>query len=88
MLKIIFTEHYARAYKKLDEHLKQEVKAAVELFKNPAHHRRLRLHKLHGSMKHYHSFSVNYNVRIVVRIIKNRAVAILIDVGDHSLYEY
>ena len=87
MLEIIFTERYARAYKKLADHLKQEVREAVALFRNPANHLRLRLHKLHGGLKHYHSFSVNYKVRIVVRIVKKKAIAILIDIGDHSLYE-
>ncbi len=87
MLQIIFTERYTRSYKKLGAHLKQEVKDAVELFRDPANNQRLRLHKLHGRMNSYHSFSINYRVRIVVRLVKKKAIAILIDVGDHSLYE-
>ncbi|MBI4067864.1 type II toxin-antitoxin system mRNA interferase toxin, RelE/StbE family [Candidatus Kaiserbacteria bacterium] len=87
MLEIIFTEYYARAYKKLGDHLKQEVREAIVLFRNPANHKRLRLHKLHGRLSAYHSFSVNYNVRIIVRIVKKKTVVLLIDIGDHSLYE-
>ena len=87
MLRVIFTDHYVRAYQRLSPQLKEEVKTAVELFKNPVNHQRIRFHKLHGRMKSLHSFSVNYRVRIIVRIVKKQAVALHIDVGDHSLYE-
>ena len=87
MLQVIYTTEYARSYKRLSPQLKIEVKEKVEQFRDPRNHERLRLHKLHGDMKAYHSFSVNYSVRVIVRIVNKKAIAFIIDVGDHSIYE-
>jgi len=87
MWEVAFTAHFVRSLNKLPPPLQDEVIEKIKLLKNPVHHQRLRLHKLHGVMKHYHSFSVNYRVRVIIQIIKKQAIALLIDVGDHSLYK-
>ena len=87
MLEILYTTEYIRAYKKLPLELKNEVKEKVEQFKNPRNHVQLRLHKLHGDMKSYHSFSVNYSVRVIVRLVKKKAIAFMIDIGSHDVYQ-
>jgi mRNA-degrading endonuclease YafQ of YafQ-DinJ toxin-antitoxin module len=85
MLSVAYTPKFVRAYKKLVPELKQEVKRAIEDFKNPSSHERLRVHKLAGPSKDRHSFSVNYSTRIVFTYLKKDSALLLI-VGDHEVY--
>lgn len=37
-------------------------------------------------MRAYHIFFVTHSVRIIVRIVRKKAIAYIIDVGDHDVY--
>ena len=65
MLTVGYIPEFVRSYKKLEPELQEEVWEKIELFKNPANHRELRVHKLHGKFKDCFSFSVNYRVRVI-----------------------
>ena len=87
MLELIYTAPFVRKLNALETALQDEVIEKLELFRDPKNHERLRLHKLRGEMKAYHSFSVNYTTRVVVRIVKKKAIAFMVDVGDHDVYQ-
>jgi addiction module RelE/StbE family toxin len=86
MIAIEYAPSFLKQLKKLDRALVDEVEEKIELFRNPAHHTHLRVHKLKGALQGKYSFSVNYRFRIVfVWLSKNEAG--LLRIGDHSIYD-
>ncbi|MBI5793552.1 hypothetical protein HZA87_00475 [Candidatus Uhrbacteria bacterium] len=85
MVQVAYTPKFVRAYKKLVPGLQIEVKQALELFADKGNHDRLRVHKLSGRMEDRYSFSVNYKIRVVFRFLPDGR-ALLLTVGDHSIY--
>ena len=84
-MNVAYTSVFVRQLKSLDSDLQSEALEQIELFKNQKNHKRLRVHKLHGSLKDRWSFSVNYRVRIVFRYhTKNEAI--LLAIGTHEVY--
>ncbi len=86
MMKIIYAPKFVRAFGKLEESLKEEVLEKIELLKNNKNHQKLKVHKLHGRMKDYSSFSVNYKWRIVFQFESKNEIQLLA-VGDHVVYQ-
>ena len=86
MFKIRFTPRFARQAKNLDEDLFQEVLEKVELLKERKNHQLLKVHKLHGVLSAFHSFSVNYKTRIVFEFSGPDEIWCHY-VGDHGIYK-
>ena len=86
MIRVISTSGFLRDYKKLPEGLQKEAKERIVLFKENPRMPTLRFHKLHGGLKGYWSFSVNYKFRVVVEEDAKDIFALLA-VGDHDVYE-
>ena len=82
-MKVVYTPAFKKSFKKLDKPLQKTAWKKLEIFKKDQFDPKLRTHKLKGG--NFFSFSVNYRVRIIFKIIDNRVV--LIDIGDHSLYK-
>ncbi|MEO5583549.1 MAG: plasmid stabilization protein, partial [Saprospiraceae bacterium] len=61
-------------------------KSLLLLEANPFHPS-LRLHKLKGNLVEYHSVSIDLKYRILIDFIIQDDKIILIDIGDHGLYE-
>lgn len=57
-------------------------KTLLLLSQNP-HHPSLRLHKLSGKLKDYHSVSINLKYRITIDFVIEDDVIILIDITNH-----
>lgn len=86
MLSFVYAPVFVRQYSKLDKNLQEEVLEKLEMFKNTSNHKKLRVHKLKGSLKDCYSFSVNYSHRIVFSYSTKSEVNIL-SVGDHDIYK-
>jgi addiction module RelE/StbE family toxin len=86
-MEVAFKPSFLRSFKKLPIALQQEAKEKIELFKKSRNHEQLQAHKLHGELSKYYSFSVNYRYRIVFTWEKKRESAIMVAIGDHSLYD-
>lgn len=86
MIRVFFAPSFDRLMRKLEPDLAQAVSDVLVLFKNPKNHRRLKVHKLHGHLKHLHAFSIDYRHRVIFSWIEKRK-ALLLDFGDHSIYE-
>ena len=85
MITIGYTREFIRAYDKLPNALKEEVKGRIQSFKDKKNHQRLKVHKLHGKYKDFFGFSVDRKYRIMFEwISKNEAL--LHTVGDHAIY--
>ena len=88
MIEIGFTASFMRESKKLakmNAELREEIAEAIDLFKHRKNHQKLKVHKLHGNLKDFHSFSVNYQYRIIFEWITNNK-AVFHDVDDHDMY--
>ena len=83
-MKISYHPQFVRQFRRLPEDLQDEVMEKIELFeknpKNPA----LKTHKLHGRLKDYSAFSVNYSHRIVFDVVSKEAI--LLEIGNHDIY--
>lgn len=86
MYQISFKSAFIKQIKDLDEGLCQEVLKRVELLKHKSNHRMLKVHKLHGGLSNYFSFSINYRIRAVFQFeFKNEIV--LLAIGNHDIYK-
>lgn len=88
MIKVIYTASFIRELKRVgqrDKQLYEEVLEKMEFFKDRKNHKRLRVHKLHGRLANYLSFSINYRFRIVFEF-KAKNTCVLHDIGDHEIY--
>lgn len=85
--KIIQTEEYFKKLKKfikkhpqvLDRYIK-----TIELLEVDPFHPSLRLHKLQGKLRVYHSVSINMQYRVVIDFIFQDKEIIPIDIGTHD----
>jgi addiction module RelE/StbE family toxin len=85
--KIVITEYYFKKLKKfikkhpevLDRYIKM-----IEILEIDPFHPSLRIHKLKGRLKEYHSISINMQYRVVIDFIIDDGMIIPIDIGTHD----
>lgn len=85
--KIIRTDEYFKKLKKfmkkhpevLDRYIK-----TIELLEVDPYHPSLRIHKLQGKLRIYHSISINMKYRIAIDFIIKDKEIIPIDIGTHD----
>lgn len=85
MLTISFKPSFLRKMNRLDADLREEAIEKINLLKDIKNHRLLKVHKLHGPLSGWFSFSVNYKARIVFEYVSRTEVALL-SIGDHDVY--
>ncbi len=87
-MEVAFRPSFVRQLNALDMHLREEIIESIEEFKNPIHHKRLRVHPLKGKLKGFYSFSVNFRYRVIFEWIgRGKKLAVLAQVGDHDIYQ-
>jgi len=85
--KIVITEHYFKKLKKfIKKHptLLERYGKTMELLEIDPYHPSLRIHKLQGKLKDYHSISITMQYRIVIEFIIKDNEIIPIDIGTHE----
>ncbi len=87
MLRVEYSSDFVRKYGKLSKPLREETKERIEEFKDTKNHQKLRVHKLKGDMLGFLAFSINYRDRIIFQFSKDKKVAYLLNIGDHTVYE-
>jgi addiction module RelE/StbE family toxin len=85
-IQIIYRPKFVRQYKKMDDRIKTDIREKIKLFQNTENQKSLRVHKLHGELADFYSFSVTYNFRIVFEY-DDKNTAVLLSVGDHNVYQ-
>jgi mRNA-degrading endonuclease YafQ of YafQ-DinJ toxin-antitoxin module len=83
---ISYKPSFVREFKKLPAELQEEALERIELFKNIENHKKLKVHKLKGRLKDFHSFSVTYSHRIVFSY-ESKEEVVFIAIGDHNVYK-
>ncbi len=85
-MEVTFSSSFKRAFKKIvkgNKSLERTFWEKVEIFTRDPFDRRLRTHKLSGSLKDLWSFSVTYDVRVIFFFVDERR-AVFIDIGGHD----
>lgn len=85
-MEVAFSSSFRRAFKKLVKgkpSLEDVFWAKVEIFVRDPYDGRLRTHKLSGKLHELWSFSVTYDVRVVLSFIEDDR-AIFEDIGNHD----
>ena len=85
-MKILYSPHFKRAYKKLSAEIKNQAEKREQLFRENDRDPRLKTHKLKGEFKEFWSFSVTYSHRIVFTY-ESRSQVTFHDIGDHDVYK-
>jgi len=83
--KIIYSSHFAKAFKELPKNVKKQAIKGEKVFRANCFDPSLKTHKLKGKLKEYWSFSINYSYRILFEFQEDGEVG-FIDVGTHSIY--
>jgi addiction module RelE/StbE family toxin len=86
LFEIRYKPTFVRRFKKLSNELQEEILETIEALKDRKRHERLRVHKLTGKLKNYHSCSVNFKYRMVF-LFEEKHIIVLADVGDHDVYK-
>jgi len=81
-----FKPRFLRKFNRLPRPLREEAREKIELFRDTKNHQLLKVHKLQGRMSDCCSFSVNYRYRIIFKWEKQNESAVLLTIGDHSVY--
>jgi addiction module RelE/StbE family toxin len=84
-MKVAYQKTFFRQLRKLPKELQEEVYEKIELFENDHNSPILKTHKLHGKMKRFWAFSINYSYRIVFEIQKDEAL--FLEIGNHDIYK-
>lgn len=85
MLALIYAPRFVRHFKRLPKGLQEEAVARIELFKDSKNHASIKVHKLHGKLKKFYGFSVDFRNRIVFDYVSENEV-VLLTIGDHDIY--
>jgi mRNA-degrading endonuclease YafQ of YafQ-DinJ toxin-antitoxin module len=85
-MEIFYKPAFFRDLKKLQPALQEEVFLKIDAFKIPSNHAMLKVHKLHGRLDGFYSFSVDFANRIVFSYGETKKIVRLHGVGDHSIY--
>jgi len=86
VIKIIYTPRFVREFSKLDSAIQVEAHEKIKLFQDPQNHKGLKVHKLHGPLKNFLSFSANYQYRVVFSFLSKNEVVLLM-IGNHDVYK-
>jgi len=86
MLEISYTPAFVRQFSSLEQALREEILEKIEVFKDIANHKQLKVHKLKGILRGRYGFSVNYKIRIVFSY-SSKSEVIFLAVGDHDVYK-
>jgi mRNA-degrading endonuclease YafQ of YafQ-DinJ toxin-antitoxin module len=88
MIVVLVSASFDHKFRKTDAALQDEISDKVDAFKNPQNHAQLKVHKLKGRLKDRYAFSIDYKNRVIFRWVdRSKKTALLLDFGDHSIYE-
>ena len=84
-LVIYYKPTFIRQFSRLASDIQEEALEKIGLFSDTKRHAKLAVHKLHGKLEGYSSFSVNFKYRIVLKYFSKKEVVFL-SIGDHEIY--
>ncbi len=83
---IRYSSHFVRSLKRIGSEYRSLVEEHQKIFQANCFDPKLKMHKLHGRLEGYWSFSLTHAHRVLF-VFSGRDRVDFIDVGDHSIYE-
>ena len=86
MIEITFESSFKKSFNKRvspNLRLSDKFKERMNLFSRESRNPILQDHQLTGKTKHYRSFSINGDIRVIYRVIDDNTVA-FVDIGTHN----
>lgn len=85
MINIVFTATFLKQLKKSEKKFQDEVVRKSKLFEDIKNHKNLKVHKLHGRLKDFYSFSIDFKQRIIFRYETSKEVYFM-SIESHDGY--
>lgn len=85
-IKLLKTKDFEKSFEKLPPKIQALAVKKIFLFRNNPFNPSLKTHKLKGELKNYHSFSINYQYRVLFEFL-SRNKALFYDIGTHEIYK-
>lgn len=85
MIEIIYSNKFAREYKRLSIKIKKKAEIKELIFRKNPFNPRLKTHKLTGKLQQFWSFSVDYKHRIIFQF-KTKKTVWFHSIGSHQIY--
>lgn len=82
-MKILKTNRFLRAYKKLPQDVRDQFVSIEKILINNPFDQRLKTHKLKGPLKNHFAISVDFKIRIIF-IFVDKETILLIAIGNHD----
>jgi len=85
-MEIFYTSKFKREYKKLSKNIKLAAEGREAIFRKNPFDPSLDIHKLHGRLREFWSFSIGFRNRIVFEL-GDKDIVYFHSVGDHDIYQ-
>ncbi|MDA2922708.1 type II toxin-antitoxin system mRNA interferase toxin, RelE/StbE family [Patescibacteria group bacterium AH-259-L07] len=85
-MKILYLPKFAKQYRRLPIRIKDLAEEKENIFRKNPNDPRLKTHKLHGRLRSFWAFSVNYEYRIIFDLADKNTVRFY-SIGLHDIYE-
>lgn len=83
--RVVHSPKFQRSLQKLPLGLIEKIVERILILQKDVFHPSLQTHKLHGKLSGLWSFSVDQKYRVVFERARNSLI--LLDVGDHAIYQ-
>lgn len=84
-IKIINTARFLKSLRRLPKSVREKVEERDHVFRKNPFDPTLNTHKLHGRLKKFWAYSVDYSYRVIF-IFRDGNEAIYYEVGPHNIY--
>ena len=84
--RIFYDSDFVKNVKKLPPQIRDKLKESELIFRIDPFSPQLKTHKLHGKMKNYYAFSINYKYRVIFKLVEKNIV-VFVSIGTHEIYE-
>jgi mRNA-degrading endonuclease YafQ of YafQ-DinJ toxin-antitoxin module len=81
----IYTKSFIRQFERLPSSLQDLAYLKIDLFKRDQKSPLLKVHKLHGKLAGFLSFSIDFKTRVVFEYITPEIIS-FVKIGDHDVY--
>ncbi|MBU1130821.1 type II toxin-antitoxin system YafQ family toxin [Patescibacteria group bacterium] len=86
-MEIVYSQKFAREYKKLPVNVKNTALKQEVIFRKDPFNPKLKTHKLKGKFKEFLSFSIGHKYRIIFEFAKDKKTVYFHSVGNHDIYQ-
>ncbi|HEY4510149.1 MAG TPA: type II toxin-antitoxin system mRNA interferase toxin, RelE/StbE family [Candidatus Paceibacterota bacterium] len=85
-MQIFYSPEFAKRYRRLPRAIQKKAEEKEQFFRINPFDARLKTHRLHGRLREFWAFWVDYQIRVAFKFLDNGDVRFYA-IGDHSIYQ-